>query len=406
MKKYWDDPYMFTFDAKIREIIPGETRVGILFDETYFYPEGGGQPSDRGTIMSYPVLDVQETEERIIHYLPRNPEIENRLKQGQSVCCEIDREYRIHNMRLHSGCHLLFGAARKLFPEVGYAGFNIGEVGNLYLETPRQIRWTDLNEMSQLANEAIVADRQVNAFFVDPQDAKKLKDLAVNMELPKEPVRIIEVDGWDLAACSGTHVRRTIDIGPIKIISRESHKKNVTRIDYAVGKRAVAETVNDERILMDTADFLSTSKEKLGQVVRKMAVDIQTSEKELRKLRGKLVDYRVSELRESAKTIHQTRLIVDAMDYIDSETAKAILTKLLSGSNSLVVAVIGGNDELSIAAGCSPDVKISISQPIVAIAKKYGGGGGGRPNYVTAGGIRWSASSIRDEVEKELSQLL
>src|ERR1035437_3639379 len=106
MKKYWDDPFVFSFEAEIKEMVIGTDRIGLIFEETYFYPEGGGQPNDRGTIASLPVIDVQEVGEAIVHYLACNRDTENVFKKGMTVACEIDREYRIHNMRLHTGCHL------------------------------------------------------------------------------------------------------------------------------------------------------------------------------------------------------------------------------------------------------------------------------------------------------------
>ena len=222
------------------------SKLGLVFDATYFYPEGGGQPSDRGTIAG---CSVSEIRKRTISSCIVSPRL---LKPGTSlrgmvIPCEIDREYRIHNMRIHTTCHLLFGAARKLFSDVKYAGFNIGEVGNLYLETPSQIRAEDLRAMSRLANEVVVENRSITSYFVDTDEARKMKDLAANMEFTEGKVRVIEVEGWDLAACSGTHMHNTLEIGPIKVVAREIHKKNVTRIDYAIGKRAVAEIGREEK---------------------------------------------------------------------------------------------------------------------------------------------------------------
>jgi len=310
-------------------------------------------------------------------------------------------------MRLHTTCHLLFGAARKLFGEVEYAGFNIGAVGNLYLETPRQIRPDDLREMARLANEVVVEDRPVSAKIVRAAEARAMRDLAVNYEMGESDVRIITVEGWDVAACSGTHMRSTVELGPIKLIAREVHKKNVTRIDYAVGKRSVEEMSKDEKSLGETAELLSTSREQVFQVVRKLSGDLQNAQKDLRKMRERLMDYRVSELRASGgKLLGGVCLITDTVDYLDAAGVKAMATKLLAGATNTVAVIIGGADTLSLAAGCSADLDLALAGPVVAVAKKYGGGGGGKPTFVTAGGIQWSAAGLMSEVKQAVAQVI
>jgi alanyl-tRNA synthetase len=406
MKKFWDDPYVFTFEAEVREIIHEEKRLGLIFPETYFYPEGGGQPSDRGLIASFPVLDVQETEEAIVHYIARTPQSEAFFAKGMVVPCQIDGEFRLHNMRIHTACHLLFGAARKMFSEVEYAGFNIGEVGSLYLETPRLIRVDDLPEMTRLVNEVVVEDRPVISYFLEREAAQNLKELSYNIELPAGKVRIIEIKGWDTAACSGTHVHSTVAIGPIKVIAREIHKKGVTRVNYAVGKRAVMEMANDEKTLLETAELLNTSKDQVPQIVQKIAADLQSSQRDLRKMRERLMGSLLQELQDKGESVGGVTLIVDAVEYLDAASVRQMVAKLLSGKSATVVALIGGTADLSLAAGCTADLNLALAQPIVALAKKYGGGGGGKPDFVTAGGIQFSAPALLQEVRAELLKLL
>jgi len=403
-KKFWEAPFVFSFEAVVTGVVKEQDRIGLVFEETYFYPEGGGQPCDRGFIASCPVIDVQETDDVIIHYVSLDSE--KKFSAGKSVLCEIDKEYRIHNMRLHTGCHLLFGAARKLFPEVKYAGFNIGEIGNLYLETNQQIRSGDLNKLSLMANRLVIEDRPIKAYLVDKENVKDIEGLAFNIELPQGKVRIVEIENWDTAACSGTHMLRTIDIGPIKVLAREIHKKNVTRIDYAVGDFAVSKIAMEEKILLETSEFLSTSKDQLYEVVHKMSNDLKNTQKDVRKMRVKLVDYKLQELEEGGEIINEIRLVVDMMEYIDSASAKALVSKILSKSNSTIAVIIGGGEESTIVAGCGRDIEIAISQTIIEIAKRFGGGGGGKPTFVSAGGIKADIGTVYRYVEKGLRQLI
>ena len=406
MKKFWEDPYVYSFDAEVKEIVDQKDRIGIVFSTTYFYPEGGGQPSDRGIIGTYPILDVQEDENAIFHYVQNTPEVKKELSKGSHFHCEIDKKYRIHNMRLHTSCHLLFGAARILFSKVNYAGFTIGEIGNLYLETSRQIRAEDLRKMSLLANKIVIEDHRVKDYFLDKAGINNIKDFAYNIELPDGDVRVIEIEGWDIAACSGTHVKRTIELGPIKILAREIHKKNVTRIDYAVGERAVKEINQDEAILGHTSEFLNTSKENLLQIVQKNQTELQSSHKDIKKLSEKLIGYKIPELMAGGKIINEIRLIIESLEFLDANACKVVVTRLLADEKPTVAALICGKNDVSIVAGCSSTLELELSSTIVNIARSFGGGGGGRPNFVTAGGIQTDAKTIKQAIERELTNLL
>lgn len=404
VKKYWDDPFVFSFTTSVVRVVDEPNRTGLVFEETYFYPEGGGQPCDRGKIDSHPVVDIQKVDGEIIHYIQKVSDKE--LNQGSTVSCEIDKDYRIHNMRLHTAGHLLFGAARRLYPKVEYAGFNIGKVGNLYLNTDQQIRSDDLHKMSLMANLYVVENHPIKAYLVKQDEVNNIAGLAVNLELPEGDVRIIDIEGWDVAACSGTHVQRSVDIGPIKVLTREVHKKNVTRIDYAVGELAILEMAADEKIISETSEFLSTSKDQLNKVVQKMSNELRNANKELKKMQERLVEYKFHELNEGGEVINGIRVVIEKLDYLDSNSVKILVTKLLNQSHATIVAIVGGGEQASIVAGCSQDVQLPVSETIINIAKRYGGGGGGKLTFVSTGGIKADTEKLISVVDAELRQLI
>ena len=404
VKKYWDDPFVFSFTTSVVRVVDEPNRTGLVFEETYFYPEGGGQPCDRGKIDSHPVVDIQKVDGEIIHYIQKVSDKE--LNQGSTVSCEIDKDYRIHNMRLHTAGHLLFGAARRLYPKVEYAGFNIGKVGNLYLNTDQQIRSDDLHKMSLMANLYVVENHPIKAYLVKQDEVNNIAGLAVNLELPEGDVRIIDIEGWDVAACSGTHVQRSVDIGPIKVLAREVHKKNVTRIDYAVGELAISEMAADEKIISETSEFLSTSKDQLNKVVQKMSNELRNANKELKKMQERLVEYKFHELNEGGEVINGIRVVIEKLDYLDSNSVKILVTKLLNQSHATIVAIVGGGEQASIVAGCSQDVQLPVSETIINIAKRYGGSGGGKLTFVSTGGIKADTEKLISVVDAELRQLI
>jgi alanyl-tRNA synthetase len=293
-----------------------------------------------------------------------------------------------------------------MFPHVNYAGFNIGKLGNLYLETGRQITAEQLREMQLLANECVVDNRTISSYWVETREAASLPGLAFNLELPENQVRIIDIDGWDVAACSGTHLHHTVEIGPIKVVAREIHKKNVTRIDYAVGKSAVAAIAEDDKVAGETAVFLGTSKDKLNQIVRKLSSDLLGTQKSLRELRELVMEYKSRELLQGGETIQGRQLIVTAADYLDAKSLGTFAAQLAAQRDSVVAAVLGGEDGLTVAAACSQNVNLNLVEPIVRVAGKYGGRGGGRPNFASAGGLKGALQAILNEVESELKRML
>ena len=406
MKKYWEDPYKFSFETRIGDVVQEGDRLGVVLEETYFFPEGGGQPSDRGKIAGASVVDVQEVGDVIVHFVEGDDRFRESLREGTVVSCEIDADYRLHNMRTHSACHLLFGAARKLFPEVSYAGFHIGEVGSLYLEIGRSIRGHEVREIERLANEGVIEDRPVTTYQVGADRAAHIEGLAYNIDLPEGEVRIVDMHDWDTAACSGTHVQRTIEVGPIKVLGRDIHSKNVTRIDYAVGERAVAEMARDVQVLGEVTESLNTSRDQLSQVVQKMASDLQEAEKTARKLRQTLAEYRGQELLQGGEMVGQARLLVAVAEQLDAGQVRKMVAKAISGEESIVMALIAGHDDLTVTAGRSNDVDVDLTGPVVTIARQRGGGGGGRPNFVSAGGIAGSAEEVRDQLKVALEEAL
>ena len=244
-------------------------------------------------------------------------------------------------------------------------------------------------------------------YFVEEDQVNTIDGLAINMEeFPHGRLRVIEVDGWDVAACSGTHMKRTLEIGPIKVLAREIHKKNVTRIDFAIGVRAVEGIHHEEKVLADCAEFLSTSKDSLFQIVQKNQAALQASQKEMRKLREKLLGYQFEELKAGGTLMDGIRLIVDVNEYLDAGACKVLANKLLADSQATVVAIISGGEEAAVAAGCSSDLELDMSSVVIPVAREFGGGGGGKPSFVTAGGIQADTRTIRDAVEKALVALI
>jgi alanyl-tRNA synthetase len=222
-----DNPDTLSFDTEVAAV---DGREVLL--ETYFYPEGGGQPADRGVIDDLDVVDVQKSAAGVAHTLAEAPDFE----KGDTVHCVVDAAFRTYCKRAHTASHVLFGAGRRVLDDVGYAGFDIGEE-TVRVDFTADTEITDevMVEMERLANRAVWDSLPVSWDYEDPTVAQEREEVAFNTKTEEgamadaEAVRIVSVEGWDVAACGGTHVSNTQEIGPIHVVERSNPGEGATR---------------------------------------------------------------------------------------------------------------------------------------------------------------------------------
>lgn len=228
-KELYDlNPYTEEFDAQVVSCNLNNDVYEIVLDRTAFYPEGGGQPADRGTLGTVNVLDVQEKAETIIHYCDAP------LAEGTQVHGAIDWNRRFDLMQNHSGEHIVSGLIHQLY---GYenVGFHMGDVIQIDFNGP--LNEEQLKDIETRANRIVMNNEEIIALFPDEEELKTL-EFRSKKEL-KGVVRIIEIPGADVCACCGTHVKRTGEIGLIKLLGWQKHKKGV-RVEMLSGMRALA----------------------------------------------------------------------------------------------------------------------------------------------------------------------
>ena len=228
-KLYYEDSHLQTFSATVRSCQPANGGFEIILDATAFYPEGGGQPCDLGTLDSVQVLDVKERNGEIIHLCDAP------LEAGAQVAGQIDWGRRFDHMQQHSGEHIVSGLIHGTY---GYhnVGFHMGK-GLVTIDFDGQLTWLQLMEIERQANRIIWENRKVKIWYPSEQELPN-----VNYRRKKDlpwPVRIVEFPGADVCACCGTQVTYTGQIGLVKFISCIKFKEGV-RIEMAAGARAMA----------------------------------------------------------------------------------------------------------------------------------------------------------------------
>src|SRR6056297_404768 len=190
------EPTVREFDATVESVDGRE----VVLDETYFYPESGGQPADRGTLDGHLVDDVVERDGAVVHAL--DPDAEVGLAPGDEVTGLVDDAFRTYCARAHTASHVLYGAARRIAEDLGYAGFDISETKvRVDLTTAEPLDDDDLIELERLANRAVWDSLSVSWEALPEDEARALDGIAFNTKTEEgamsgdEAVRVVTVGG-------------------------------------------------------------------------------------------------------------------------------------------------------------------------------------------------------------------
>ena len=225
---YYENVYKKEFTARVLECRSGKKGYEVILDATAFYPEGGGQPSDMGTLDGVAVTEVQEKEGELIHYTAAP------LEAGKSVTGKIDWERRFDLMQQHSGEHIVSGLIHEAF---GYenVGFHMGS-DVITVDFSGVFDEKQMAEIEERANRIIWENAAVEIFYPSEEE---LKDLAYRSKKELSGwVRIVRFPGADTCACCGTHVTHTGEIGMVKLLSVMKFREGV-RMEMLSGKRVL-----------------------------------------------------------------------------------------------------------------------------------------------------------------------
>jgi alanyl-tRNA synthetase len=390
---YYTEPYLRAFDATVARVDRRDDRLMVTLDRTAFYPTSGGQPFDTGRLGTLPVVEVIDEEDgSITHVLEPKLQLGSQnLEVGQAVHGEIDWARRFDHMQQHSGQHVLSAAFDKLFA-VRTVSFHLGGAVST-IDLAREMSPAEIAAAEAEANRIVWEDRPLTVRFVDAEEAARLP-------LRKEParggtLRLIDVEGFDLSACGGTHVARTGGIGVIAVASWERFKGG-QRLEFLCGGRAL----DGYRRLRDTVTasirLLSVLPAELPPAIERLQADAKEQKRALDGLQRDLAGYRAAELAAGAEDTAACRLVARAVD-ADANGLKALATAIVAKPGFLVVLVSSSTPALAVIAR-SADVNVSAQKLLASLMAEFGGRGGGRPEMAQGGGLGASADAILSRV--------
>ena len=226
---YYEDPFLCTFTATVRTCEAVENGYAVTLDRTAFYPEGGGQPADHGTLGGIPVLDVQEQHDEIVHTLSQP------LAVDQTVEGVVDWDRRFDHMQQHSGEHILSGILCDRY-HCDNVGFHLGS-DLVTIDFNGPLEEEDLRDIELRANQYIWEDRPVSVTYPTTKELAAL-DYRSKKAISGQ-VRIVSFPGADTCACCGTHVASAGQVGLVKLLSVQKFREGV-RVELLCGGRALS----------------------------------------------------------------------------------------------------------------------------------------------------------------------
>ncbi len=377
----------------------------VVLEETYFYPEGGGQPADRGTLAGHPVADVQrearsrrapeDVDDGVWHHL----DADHDLVSGDRVAGVVDDDFRTYCARAHTASHVLFGAGRQLCETLGYGGFDIGpETVRVDLATPTDVDDDLLVELERLANRAVWESRPVSWETVSVETARSRDGVAFNDATEAGAfadgglVRLVTVEGWDVAACGGTHVENTVEVGTVAIVDRSNPGAGLTRVEFAVGPRAHEAGARRHRQTRAAGRALDAAPGDVAATARRLRAERDDLRETVSRLRRDAVERTVASF--DAVEGDGVSWRVGVVDADTDATGEAVRGTADGG----VVAAVGrdGATFLAVASGGA----VPAADVVDAATAEFGGGGGGSAAFAQAGGM----SADPDEVATYLRE--
>jgi alanyl-tRNA synthetase len=377
---YYNDSHLTEFEARVVAITERVSGwVAVTLDRTAFYPTGGGQPSDTGLLNDARVVECIDAEdEGVLHILQGRS-----LAVGEVVKGSVDWPRRLDHMQQHTGQHILSQAFISLF-EAETRGFRMldkySEI-DVALDAPTEEK---IDRAVELANRIVWEDRPLHIRQVTREEAARLplrKDSAREGEL-----RLIEIEGFDLTPCGGTHARRAGEVGLISVRSFE-RAKGLTRIEFVAGGRALADYKLANSTARNVAAMFSVGRDEAAASVTRLLEENKQLTRRIRALEEITARVEAEELLNEAVILDSgVRLCARVFEERDAESLKKLALALIS--NTKTIALLGSREQTAarLVFARSSDASGDMNALIREACMLLDGRGGGRPDMAQGGG--------------------
>ncbi|MCB0034773.1 MAG: alanyl-tRNA editing protein, partial [Anaerolineales bacterium] len=339
---YYTDAYTTRFDARVVEIIPQGQQTAVVLNQSYFYPASGGQPADSGYLNGVPVSDVviRPEDDAVLHLLAAD------TFTAATVQAEVSWTRRFDHMQQHTGQHILSRA----FLEIAAAetlSFHLSD-NIVTIDIDRtDISAAELMAVEALANEVVWRNGPIQITFVSQDE---IENLALRKRPPikeGQKLRLIDIDGFDLTACGGTHVGRAGEVGLIKIVNQQ-RRGNKLRIEFYCGGRAVRDYETKNEIVQALMSEMTTSGDQLLAAVQKLKEERHQTQKILKKAQTELSQYEIAALIKEAEKVHGINLVTQAVADKTVNELRLLATQLTSEPQTIALTGVCGEKAMLI----------------------------------------------------------
>ncbi len=371
---YFADAYLQRFTAQVVARRAGPGGLAVALDQSAFYPEGGGQPGDRGTLNDVAVLDTQVEDGIVWHWLAAP------LNNDNAVTGQLDWARRFDFMQQHHGQHLLSAAFAAVCGATTVAVHLGAEVATVDLDRA-DLTAAELAAAEDWTNAVIYQNLPVAARFVSPAELAALP----LRKPPKvtEHVRVVSVPDVDYSACGGTHPRHTGEVGVVAL-GRTERRGATLRIEFRCGQRALCDYREKTALVAALAGEFSVAAAELPAAVARLRAAEQTQRKALDAARQELCGYTAQSLLAAAPLIGGVPVVCQALADYSTDELRAVAQRIAAAGGVALLGLRADKAQLVFArgAGLAPDMGALLR----ASAAVVGGRGGGRPELAQGGG--------------------
>ncbi len=377
-KLYYIDSFLSEFEAKVIECRESGKHFEIILDKTAFFPEGGGQAGDSGIIGEALVFDTHEKDGVILHYA--NTPVES----GKTLKCKIDFDKRFRRMQCHSGEHIVSGIIHSLF---GYdnVGFHLGDT-DVTIDISAPLTEEDIRKVEKLANDAVAKDFEVKTFFPTGEEAKTISYRA-KLDIT-ENLRLVEFPDYDICACCAPHVKRTGQIGVIKLLDFANYKGGV-RIHMLCGEMALEDYQAKYASVLKISNVLSAKQNEVAEAVERLKAENEKNKHEAGALKRALAEEMASAAANTDKNL------VFFAPLLDANSLRALVNAALPKCGGICAAFSGSDGAYNF---CMGSKNINLKEKAKEIGEVLHGRGGGSSEMICG-----SVGASRTEIENYLN---